>query len=742
MQALNNSNNKREIRTRFKVAGFFFAFLMIQEPITAFAVQIYKENEEIYYSPFSKNCTELEVKQFIEKIYQKKQSLKGTSAPVATTDYSYSEPEQKLKDEEYSLRLISCGKEAVPAITNLLRLRNSTYIYMALSLLKEIGTEAEEAVPALIELINKYPNGNIKCLLVETLAALGPAAKDAGPVLISLLNNGETCGNAVISALGNIGPVAKDAIPELIKYAKNDNYAAVKTLVKIGAEGVVALVNSVITDKRLDKSIRFTAINSIDYRSLLKSASKRELETIIASIIAGINDDSIRFSMVALLGNIGKHSEHAASALAKILETDPSVTNQLKVAEALKEIGKGAMSVPALIRILEGQQIEPAAMAAEILGSIGQDAFPAIPALIKALKPEKTRKKNDDYWYGGREWSVEESAATALSEIGAPAVPYMIHVLSDQTDRAVRARAALALGQIGKDAQEAIPYLIPFLQQDKKSQLLAAIVLAEIGAKADIVLPILTRSVEIENYEVRARIVSAIGKLGKSAASAVPALIKINATGELIEIGDATAHSFLMECIKNDSCRYTVKEKGSAAMPVLIESLQSTDADMRHWAASVLGKIGKDAVPALLSVLQKKDSVVRRETIYALGIMENHPVDDISSLERILHESTNKDERRLAASVLDMMGHDVGWFFNKNNLVSPSNAVCPLRDGDGFGYDSSFDFYTGRCLVEWSSGIPAMGALSGIIRGLADFFSNDEDSDNVVQEAHDAVKQK
>ena len=95
------------------------------------------------------------------------------------------------------------------------------------------------------------------------------------------------------------------------------------------------------------------------------------------------------------------------------------------------------------------------------------------------LKVERLIKALQD-----QEWEVRASAALALGNIGGgagDAVPALIQLLQDQ-DEWVRSRAASALGRIGGGAVDAVPALIQLLQdQSSDVRLNAAVALKNIG---------------------------------------------------------------------------------------------------------------------------------------------------------------------------------------------------------------------------------------------------------------------
>lgn len=99
--------------------------------------------------------------------------------------------------------------------------------YAALQALSEIGPEAKEAIPILIETIRETKNRD-KRILVACNHALFGMGKEIVPTMISLLKDDDSemrRGSAWM--LGNLGPDAKDAIPALT-VALNDSSEAVR----------------------------------------------------------------------------------------------------------------------------------------------------------------------------------------------------------------------------------------------------------------------------------------------------------------------------------------------------------------------------------------------------------------------------------------------------------------------------------------------------------------------------------
>ncbi len=148
-------------------------------------------------------------------------------------------------------------------------------------------------------------------------------------------------------------------------------------------------------------------------------------------------------------------------------------------ARALGSIGEGAVdAVPALIQLLQDQDEDPRVrLKAEwALGKTGvPEAIKAVEYAVQRRKAKKLIKELQD-----QNPEVRANALHKLVEIGEDAVPALIQALQDQ-DSNVRNNAARALGSIGEGAVDAVPALIQLLKdQDEWVRINAAWALEEI----------------------------------------------------------------------------------------------------------------------------------------------------------------------------------------------------------------------------------------------------------------------
>jgi serine/threonine protein kinase len=151
----------------------------------------------------------------------------------------------KDDDERFSLEvedtLAKIGKESVPYLAELLQNEKIQIRRRAVRILAEIGSQAESAIPALIEALNDNdPQGNVRWYAVITIGEIGIAAKEAIPALIKLLKDSKSGIRAwALYALGRMGTLAKEAIPfirEMLPDEESNNVfmAGIEALDAIG----------------------------------------------------------------------------------------------------------------------------------------------------------------------------------------------------------------------------------------------------------------------------------------------------------------------------------------------------------------------------------------------------------------------------------------------------------------------------------------------------------------------------
>jgi HEAT repeat protein len=308
-----------------------------------------------------------------------------------------------------------------------------------------------------------------------------------------------------------------------------------------------------------------------------------------------------RDEAISELGNMGPRAKAAVIALIEALRDMPK--NRDAAARALGCIGSEAKAaVTPLTEILKDEVFFRRYWASwalgEILGETGpEDAKAAVPALLEALKSE------DDGF-------VRRGIASALRRVGSEAAPVVAETLKEKNDSARLAE--------GKPLSEWVELL---KSADRSQRQAAAGTIRKIGplAKAA-VLPLIEA---LKDPQGRFSVAIALGSIGPEAQAAVKPLaehlkddyypVRYYAAFALGEIGPQAQVRALMEALKREDVEFVRRGIASAmgrvgpqAVPALVDALEDRNDSMRHSAALALSQIGpsaKAAVPALTKAL-------------------------------------------------------------------------------------------------------------------------------------------
>lgn len=252
-----------------------------------------------------------------------------------------------------------------------------------------------------------------------------------------------------------------------------------------------------------------------------------------------------------------------------------------------------------------------------LLGNIGPRSEPAIPQLIELL-----REGNPD--------GLREAAATALGKIGqkaSVAVDQLIEVLS-RCRPSLAIQAVRALGAIGCADQRVRAALLnlwlsPIQSPSRQVQVATALCRLKIDAK-DLLRFLTSTVVANQDSALRKAAAEALAWCGKNELDVVPALLtaavhdkdeKVRQTAEesLTQLRLSRPKAVQL-CSKQlaESCyaETALRNCGAAAVPALIEALESEESAAREKAARTLGCLGEvavEAVPALTRALRARE---------------------------------------------------------------------------------------------------------------------------------------
>jgi HEAT repeat protein len=249
-------------------------------------------------------------------------------------------------------------------------------------------------------------------------------------------------------------------------------------------------------------------------------------------------------------------------------------------------VGMGPNAVPALIQALDDDSGGIRMRAAAALRRLGPQAQPAASALARALK----RDNRED---------VRRYAAQALGAVSSELHPELIDAVKDESPR-VRLQAIEGLAVFGPAAREAIPALADAMK-DRDGNIInaAAITLAKIGKEA---VPVLTGYSKDKDQRVREAATAALGRIedknpyslaGKAGNDFVAA---VNAIVGGLESDDKWLQSKAVAALRAAPNAGVMARQ---AVPALIRLLQDDDPNVRDGAAEALGNIGPWAKAAL-----------------------------------------------------------------------------------------------------------------------------------------------
>ena len=139
---------------------------------------------------------------------------------------------------------------------------------------------------------------------------------------------------------------------------------------------------------------------------------------------------------------------------------------------------------------------------------------------------------------------------------------------------------------------------------DADIRILAVRVLGELGNEAEPALPAMIRALQDPHRIVRICALEPVASFGAKALDAVPILLKWIGSDDKFSHVSAVGHILMID-----------RSRADDLLPILIESLDSDDFMIQCQAAWLLGQLGGlavEAVPALKRMLGDEDSSVRR----------------------------------------------------------------------------------------------------------------------------------
>lgn len=253
---------------------------------------------------------------------------------------------------------------------------------------------------------------------------------------------------------------------------------------------------------------------------------------------------------------------------------------------------------------------------------------------------------------------VKIEAAKVIMDLGGiteVAVPNLIEALDDKDDQ-VRVAVISALGANPFHAKKAIPKLME-MGKDKNPQIRrwALGVLGNFGPMAREAIPALIAALNDPDEgergprldpSVKQRVCTSLGNIGPDAKAAIPALWKLQ--NQKDSNGKGEALIALAKITPGD-----VK-----LVPVLVDNLKKSDKSLAAYSVAalrILGRRGKDAIPALILVLSAKDDkkpgparVLKSRVLSYLGELGAFAKEAIPAVQNVADSDLALREQALA----------------------------------------------------------------------------------------------
>ena len=597
----------------------------------------------------------------------------ATTDVISTLIALLADPDEEFR-EIVGEALADVGPPAVPFLRKALRHEEIRIRLQAVRSLYSVGwryagvPDKEAAADLVAVLQDKSPV--IRGYAAYTLATIGPDADQAIPSLVECLQDkDEFVRNAACVALGMIGPAAKDAIPEIRRLLMDDTEPtaqAAEALGRIGPSATNALIQLLSHKSALVRSEAARALARIGPEA--KAAAPVLIERLLDEDVA------VGVESAVALNAITGWMDLCAPVLANGLKEEPDY-----VANAIMRIGPAAKPVvPTLITFVRGADDESVRhRAVTALGYIGIEDKAMVPIPVDIMKTKD----------GGASYST----VRALSSIGPPAVPMLIQTLS-HSDAAPREGAARALGEMGREADDAVPALVQAL---KDEDVRAAAEYALQGIAFDGVsswsLPSCLSAVRRDKVfrEIATAILRSRGKdvtdgieetLIKEAISQLPKAIdglnspegedREQAADSLREMGAFAKAALPALRLHLDDEDVYVRLSAAAALlaidgderatlAILSDALKHPDEEVRREAARRLGNAGataKATVPALREAFHDHEPRVQIAVVRALAQIDSEDQTVVTLLTSLLDEHAPKLQRRQAVEILGSLG--------------------------------------------------------------------------------------
>ena len=458
----------------------------------------------------------------------------------------------------------------------------------------------KEILPALLPLIEKPPAENdreeLMLVRLEVAEMLGSFGKEAEEAVVPLA--------AVLKATTEEDFI-KYYRPKSSREASTalDESPVMAALRKIGKPAVPALIEMLGSKNAFHVWMAARVLSAIGPDA---AEAIPTLQKIFDGEADKLMPDMLLVSTSGLaMSQLGADSEPLVAKIAELL-TLATPNQKYSAAMTLARFGrKGAAAVPAIVKLLDDENVVLREQAILTLSAFGPAAKEAVPALgAKLADPD----------FDVRRGAV--SVLKALGPLAAPIAPQLCKQLGEQ-DEALRREVLEALAALGDQVPAdvaAIAALLP--SQDDKERVLVLEALGSQGANAKSAIPAIVKDFRGSPL-MKAATLRALGRIGQPTPEALALL------GERLDRGE------------------TVERKASAR------------------ALALMGPAAKAATPQLQKLAMSKDpasGVWAATALYRLGVNPDSQLAVITNALKTRTPGTGQGGRLAAMDFADLLG--------------------------------------------------------------------------------------
>jgi HEAT repeat protein len=520
---------------------------------------------------------------------------------------------------ESAAALARLGADAAPArraLIDTLAQAEPAVLQDVIHALGEIG--GTESAAALVKLYDDQDAPHLAVL--SALARMPGAAKEWVPVARKALKDDRPLVRLeALAALAVAGGESKPAIEDVTARLKDDNavvrQSAGQVLVLLGeTKPVLARAKELLTaDDAADRRV------ALGWLAWLGPQAK-DVQVSVRDRLEDA-DASVRLAAAAALTEIDPDDDSPTSILAALLKDESPKASLLRVVSRRGARARGL--VDPLTRLADDGEMLPLRLeAARALGAVGPEAKSAAPALLRLmLALERLPDANE---MGARDRVVLKGDLAVRRGRGLDEADVAADV--DAAVKAIRSRGLEAIDELGR--------VLYRLRETEQRELLDDF--ARIGGA---VVPELSKQLESESAERRRLAARVLGRLGKEAKDAAPAL-----RAALKDPDPSVA-------VESARALFAISGETEAVVPVLRASL-AAPGDVAVRAAAGLAEMGTASKPALEELLlaaRSREARLRHQAARALGVCDGDVKQVRPALQRLRLDDA--DAVRVAAAL-------------------------------------------------------------------------------------------